>query len=497
MQMAGTTAGCVDLREALAEKTGSALVWRSIQQVGVQAIYLIRTLILARLLLPEHFGLVAIGTTTVGVAVNVTNLGMIPALVQRRSADEVHYDTAWTVGVLRALAITGLMVLSAPFFASAFDAREATNVIRALALRPLFEALASIQIAGLTRELRFRQLASIRVPPAIVDLALAVALASQLGVWAMVVGTLGGAATLIVISYVVAPHRPRFTIDRKAADALIRFGRWIFVRGLLAVVGGAMIQLVISRTLGVAALGLYSLASKLAFLPYQVASDVVGSVAFPLYARLQEDGRAAAGAFRGLLTGSACLLVPAYSIILFLAPDLVDHVLGPRWEGTAPIIQTLAVAGVLGLFEETASPLIQGLGHPRKTVVVGVVETVLIIAIAQPLAAAFGAIGAAGAWIPAVVSSQLMYGYYVQKLVPHPYAGLAQPLSAILAASAVAGGVAYVLGRTIPGSSGPILAGIVAAAVSIGVLWLLDRWLRLGFEVSLIKLFPGLARYLS
>jgi O-antigen/teichoic acid export membrane protein len=482
------------LTETLGRNTGSALVWRSVQQASVQAIYLLRTLVLARLLVPEHFGLVAIGTTTVGVALNVSNLGMVPALVQRRDAQDTHYDTAWTVGVLRALVITGVMALAAPLFASAFEEPRATNIIRGLALRPLFEALASIRLAGLTRDLRFRTLAAIRIPPAVVDLVLAVALAGTMGVWAMVIGTLGGAATVIVLSYMLAPHKPRFTVDHGAADALIRFGRWIFVKGLLGVAGGALIQLVISRSLGVAALGLYSLAGKLAFLPYQVASEVVGSVAFPLYARLQDDRRAAAEAFRGLLTGMSCLLVPIYCIGIFLAPDLVEHVLGERWEGTVHMIQVLALVGVLGIFGDAANPLIQGLGHPRKTVVVGALQTALIIAFAQPLAAQFGAVGAAGAWIPAIASSQILSGYYVRELVPTPFSGLARPLLAMIVASAAAGVVAFVLVGAIGNALGPILAGVLALLTAGGILWDLDRRFRLGFGASIHHLFPRLAR---
>lgn len=482
------------MTERLASRTGTALAWRSLQQVGVQAIYLIRTLVLARLLLPEHFGLVAIGTTTVGVAVGVTNLGMIPALVQSRDPSDRHYDTAWTVGVLRAVAITGLMVLLAPFFAAAFEEPRATNVIRALALRPLFEALASIQIAGLTRELRFRQLATIRIPPAVVDLALAISLASSLGVWAMVAGSLGGSFTVIVLSYIVAPRRPRFAIDRRAAEGLIRFGRWIFVDGLLGVVGGALIQLVISRNLGVSALGLYSLAASLAFLPYQVVSEVVSSVAFPLYAKLQDERRAAAEAFRGLLIGVACLLVPAYTIVIFLTPDLVEHVLGQRWQGTVPIIQVLSVVGMLGLFGDAANPLIQGLGHPRRTAVVAAFQTALIIAFVQPLAASFGAVGAASAWIPAVAASQLLSAYYVDKLVPDPLHGLGPPFLVVLAASAVAGAMAHVLGGLVTNVAGPILAGVAAGATAVAILWQLDRFFGMGFVTAIEKLFPRLAR---
>jgi len=456
----------------------------------------LRTLVLARLLLPEHFGLVAIGTTTVGVALNVSNLGMVPALVQRRDAEPVHYDTAWTVGVLRAVLVTGVIALAAPLLAGAFGEPGATNIVRALALRPLFEALASIQVARLTRDLDFRSLAMIRVPSALLDLVVAVALASRLGVWAMVVGTLGGALAVIGLSYVVAPHRPRLRVDRDAADALVRFGRWVFVSGLLGVASGALIQLVISRNLGVAALGLYALAGKLAFLPYQMASEVVGSVAFPLYARLQADRVAVGEAFRGLLAGMAALLLPMYAIIFYLAPDLVEHVLPGPWQGSASIIQVLAVVGAVGLFGDAVDPLLQGLGYPAKSVAIAALQTGAILVVVQPLASGYGAHGAAASWIPGVLASQILSAYFLVRLVPKPFRALARPMTAVLLASAFAGVFSRALAGSLPGAWGAVLAGALAGLGALWILWFLDRRFGLGFSDGIRRIFPRAEAFL-
>lgn len=432
----------------------------------------------------------AIGTTAVGLALNVSNLGMVPALIQRNDAKLTHYNTAWTVGVLRALLVTGGIAFSAPWIAAAFGEPGAENIIRALALRPLFEALASIQVARLTRDLRFRALAGIRVPPAIIDLFLASLLAKSLGVWAMVVGSLSGSLAVIFLSYWVAPHRPRPGIDREAAGSLIRFGRWIFVSGLLAVAGGALINLVISRSLGVAALGLFVLAGKLAFLPYQVASDVVGSVAFPLYSKLQENREAVAEAFRGFLVGMACLLLPVYAVIVGLAPDVVEHVLGPRWQGTGPIIQVLAFVGALGLLGDAVEPLLKGLGYPRKIVAVGVVQTALIICCVQVFSSHWGVVGAALAWIPAKGASQVLSGFYVSQLVPRPFSRTARPMLAVLFSSLVAFSLAVGLVRGLPGAPGAILAGLCSGLVAFLVLWWLDRRFSLGFAEAIPIVLP-------
>ena len=131
------------------QQAGSALTWRAVQFAGTKVIYFFRLLILARLLVPDDFGLLAIAVTAVGFFVSVTDFGMIPALVQGREVDEDWYDTAWTIGVARALGISAIIMLFAPLIAGIFAEPRSVDVIRVLALGPLLDALASIKVASL------------------------------------------------------------------------------------------------------------------------------------------------------------------------------------------------------------------------------------------------------------------------------------------------------------------------------------------------------------
>ena len=103
--------------EPLATRTGRALFWKSVQLVGVKLIFILRLAILARLLQPDAFGLLAIALIPVDLLLNITDLGMVPALVQRQDVDKEHYDTAWSIGLYRALVIAALVLLAAPLIA--------------------------------------------------------------------------------------------------------------------------------------------------------------------------------------------------------------------------------------------------------------------------------------------------------------------------------------------------------------------------------------------
>lgn len=479
------------------KRAGSALTWKAVQLGGVKAIFFLRLLILARLLVPEDFGLLAIAATAIGFLMQLTNLGMVPALVQGKDVSEKQYNTAWTVGVTRALLVTISVVAVAPFIAQLFSELRAAPIIQVLALRPLLDAVSSIKVADLTRQLQFRPLATLKLVEAIVNTVVSIALAPSLGVWAMVVGTLAGSSTYLGLSYILAPHLPRFLFNSGAARPLIRFGRWIFLTGLVVLAGSYVLQIVISRQLGAAELGLYYLAAQLAFLPTEVASGVVGEVAFPLFARLQTDLQQITRAFRALLTGISALLFPVCALIIALAPALVHNILGPEWAGTIPVIRILALVSIIDLLGEVMGPIFQGLGQPYKVTVIEMVQSLLLIILAWILTSQFGLIGAAFAWLPAIIVSRIISIIFLQRLLPHPIKGLASPMAAIMVVTAVGAITAGVISSAIPGVIGFVMATLVAIAIIGGLLWASDRRFSLGLVDDLGMAFPKVASLLG
>jgi lipopolysaccharide exporter len=481
------------LNDHLVRQTGSALFWKIIQQVGVNGIFLVRLFILAWLLSPEDFGLLAIAMTAIGVLLSVTDFGMIPALIQRLDADQQQYDTAWTVGIVRAVTITGVVLLAAPLIAHIFAEPRALDIIRALAILPLVEATASIKIADLTRNLQFRSLALAKLADALANTVVSISLARSLGVWALVAGTLAGPTAYAVMSYILAPHRPRLSFDRASAQPLVHYGRWIFVTSLTAVSGGAVLRVVISRQLGATELGLYFLAAKLAFLPNEIASEVLGGVAFPLYARLQTNLQQAINVFRRLFIGMLAALLPVFVLLIVLVPSLVGNVLGAHWEGTIPLVRLLAVVGIIGIVGDAAVPVLKGFGQPHKLAILEGAQSVLLIVFVWLFTARFGLIGAALAWFPAAVGTLLAGIFFLNQILLRPFARLEAPLLAITIASGMGAAVALGIDNRFSGVAGFAAAGLLALLVTAAILWILDRRFKLGISKDLARAFPQAA----
>jgi PST family polysaccharide transporter/lipopolysaccharide exporter len=474
----------------LARQTGSAVFWKSLQFGGVKVIFLARTLLLARLLVPEDFGLLAISLIAVDFLLSVTNLGMVPALVQHPGPDDRQYDVAWSIGVTRAALVSTVVFLAAPLIALWFEEPRAALIIRVLAARPLLDAAASIKIAELTRNLRFRTLAMLFLPEALANTAVSIALAPFVGVWALVAGMLAGPLILVVLSYLLAPHRPRFVLDASAASTLVRFGRWILLIGIVSVAARSTLQMVIARQLGAVELGLYYLAAKLAFIPAEISAEVVGTVAFPLYSRLQMEPQQVARAFRAIFTAVTALLLPICVLMVALAPGLVQHVLGARWAGTAPLIQVLALVNVAGLFGDTVSPLLKGLGQPYKLAAIELMQSTLLVGMVWWLTGRVGVLGAPLAWLIAVSFSQILSAYFIRHLLPKPFAGLGRSALAIILVCLAGGLTAWAITGVMPGVLGLAVATGAGLFLIVFTLLALDRLFAFGWLRDLSMAFP-------
>lgn len=479
--------------KSIFEQAGDAISWRSLEQFGTRLIFLIRLIILIRLLSPEDFGLIAIATIAIDLLLSLTNLGMTQALIQLRVVDERHYNNAWTLEIIRGLSVTLVAFFSAPLVSHLFGEPGVEEIVRILALRPLMDAAASIKVVELTRNLNFRSISIIELLKSLANTIVAVVFAKEFGAWALVAGTLAGSATYMWLSYYLAPHRPQFIIDSITIRSLIRFGRWVFLISLIVMVGQFFLRMIISRQLGTEELGLYYLAASLAFLPLEMARLTVGEVAFPLYARIQTDVFQTAQAFRTILISLAVLLVPGIFLMIALTPSLIENVLGAKWEGTAPIIQILALSSLLGLLGETIVPIFYGSGRPDKVLVIEVVQTIVLISFVTLFINNFGVVGAALAWLPAIAASQGICILFIHKVLPKPFYGLALPLGVLTIISALATVFAIRVDRLLPGLFGLVSAAALGLFIVGVLIWILERRYRLGLSVGIVRGYPRLA----
>jgi lipopolysaccharide exporter len=476
---------------------GTAMLWQAFQLGGVKIIYMVRLLVLAIMLTPGDFGLIAIALAATGFLLNLTNFGLIPAVVQAEDMDDARYDAVWTFDMTRSVIISALTVLFAPWIAEIFAEPRAVPIIQVLALRPMIESLMSIKIAALNRNLTFRPLAFLKIIEAIFNAIISISLAKFFGVWAMVFGMIGGAASMVIASYILAPYRPRILYDWKSVKPLLKFGGWLLITGVVAMAGNFGLRIIISRQLGAEGLGLYFLAAQLAFVPSEIASEVVGTVAFPLFARLQSSLQQAARAFQAILTGLMALLYPICALIIVLSPVLVQDILGAKWNGTVPLIQILALVTMIGLLGDATIPLVKGFGQPYRVMQIEFVQSSTLILMIWFFTSRYGTIGTALAWLPAIICVQILCLYFIRDIFSDPLKEALRPLFAIFLATLAGAGISYTAIHLLPNIPGLVIAGLLAALVTGSILWFSDQRYSLGLVRNIAVAFPQVASILK
>jgi len=474
-------------------RAGSALLWKAIQMGGTKILYLMGTLVLSRILTPDDFGLVAIAAVVIVTAMFATDTGMMAALVQLSPLKPHHYHLAWSISVVRGLFVAGTIVLLAPWLGELFAEPRAVPLLRLIALKPLVDGLASPRLADLVREFRFRTLAAIEVVAVAVELVVAIALAPSWGGTAIIVGRLAGCAALALSSYAVAPYRPSLRLHAGAARELVAFGRWMFAIGLTGVAVELVVQVLVSRRLGAAQLGVLMLAGKLAWAPTQFGAEAIASTAFPLYARLRGDDTRLGAAFQAHIIGVMLLLLPITALVIGLAQPLENHILGASWDGTAAMIAYLACAYSLRVVVDAMVPLMKGLGRTWQLFLFKLLEfTVLlgaVLALIGPLRLTSVAVG----WGLCGGTASIAAVVWARREMQLAWGWLARSTIIVLLLSGVTGVVVHLSATMLGGPSGAIVAGLIGVCV-----WLLlvagsERWLRTDFRYAFAAFFPRLS----
>jgi O-antigen/teichoic acid export membrane protein len=476
----------------LGTRTGHALFWNGVSLLAARGISLVRFFILARLLQPADFGLMAIAWAAVELLLVVSNPGMGTALIQRRHVEERDFNTVWTTGLLRTLLVGVVLFAASGPIAAAYGEPRAAPVLQALAIAPLLSAAASPKMAELNRRFAFRRLTVIRLAETGTEAIVSIALATTLAVWALVVGILVANLVRLVVSYVLAPHRPALMLHRGSARSLFRFGRWMFLTGIFVVAGDALLRAVISHRLGTAQLGVFYLSLRLVLLPISVVESAVDVVGMRAHVELGDDPRRRARALQTSLIGLLALLAPGYAILVVLA-STVTSILGPQWSGAVGPIRVMSVAAIFTAVGVACGPVLLATDRPYVVTALSAFRASLLCLGGWVLASYLGLTGAAVGYLTAEAAVAVASLLCMLPLVAGPMPRLPAQILCLFAATSVAAATAFGVDRLLDGVAGLLAAGVSALSLAALVLVALDHRFDTGVTEVLDKLFPRLA----
>jgi lipopolysaccharide exporter len=481
--------------ESLSGRVVGAGLWVVGAKLGARLLAAIRVLVLARLLTPHDFGLVALALLPLSA---LSSSSASPAaLIHRQERSRTLLDTAWTLGLIRKALGTAVLILSAPGIAAFFGSGDATAVIRALALLPLLQGLRNIGVVEFQQELRFGQETFLDASGRVVETVVAISLALWLGnVWALVGGALAGEAVATTMTYVRHPYRPRPRLVRREVGHLVDYGRWTVGSRAIewAIING--VQALIGRGLGTSALGIFQMADRLSHLPISQLPRMSAQVTLPAFAKLQSHPERVRMAYLRVLALVALVSCPAAALLGGYAGSVVRVLLGSQWTEAGAIVPILALHGVFRCFAGTTSPLFPGLGRPALQTAIAASELAAVAA-AFPLLLRRGIAGAAAAVaVGGGVAMVVALGLATRFLRLG-----AGDLGRALGAPGLAALVTLALQARLGGAPGTVVGLATALAVSVAVyVTILLGLIRLGaysldpqVRAVLSRWLPGLA----
>jgi O-antigen/teichoic acid export membrane protein len=351
------------------------------------------TLVLARLLVPADFGIVAMASLVVLLIDTVLDLGVNAALVQNRDAGRADFDTAWTLRLLQSLSAGVLIAIAgAPLAADYFGDERVRAVLWVMALSVACGGLENIGIVALQKNMEFGREFRFTFLRRLGGFAVTIALALWLrSYWAMVVGALAGRVLGVVLSYALHAYRPRWSLAR--IRTLWSFSQWMLVRNIGAWGAQQIDKGAVGRRAGASTLGAYSLADDIAALPTTELLAPIGRALFPAFVRVAGDPEQLVAAFRRAFGVQALLALPAGVGLALVADRVVPLLLGPQWMLAVPLLQTLALISVATALSHCGVYLLLALGRVRALALVTWMQLGLLaalIAFAYPSAGAQG-----------------------------------------------------------------------------------------------------------
>jgi teichuronic acid exporter len=336
------------MQEELKKRALSAVVWSAGEAFSRQGVQFIISIILARLLAPEAFGLIAMLSLFIGLASCFCEGGFSSALIQKQSLSQEDTSSVFYFNIIMGLAAALLFCAAAPWIAAFYNIPELRPLARLMGLNLFLGTFGAVHQSLLAKDLDFRCLMRISFVAAVVSGCVGITLAWRgWGVWSLAIQTLVSTLVSTALLWCWRPWRPAFVFSVKALRSLFRFGSYLFASGLSDMLYTRMYTLVIGKVYSPGDLGLYSRADATQQVPTNLVSAVITRVSFPMFAAVAHDRELLRRALRKVLATVMLLNVPAMLGLLAVARPLTVAVFGSRWASCVPYLQILCLAGAL------------------------------------------------------------------------------------------------------------------------------------------------------
>jgi O-antigen/teichoic acid export membrane protein len=346
----------------VSHKTAISGTWTVGARLVSRVIDLGTMLVLAHLLTPKDFGLVAIAMTIIYIMEAAFELPVSQALVRLDKTEPSHYDTAFTLSLLRGLALSLIVCLSSWPFARFYADSRLLPLVCALSLAPAARGLVSPRLADFSRNLDFSPDFTMEFFGKLAAFATAILLAITVrSYWAIAAGTIVAPITATCISYVLAPYRPHISLSK--LPAFSGFLGWITAAQVVGAFNWQTDRLLLGKLMSKSSLGLFTTANDTSSIPVLALFSPILRPLLSAFSLLKKDPKRLGKSYQNSAIAMVTLGLPILVAESLLAYPAVRLMLGEKWMGAAPLLRLLALSLIPSLFAMPLAPLVMTFGR--------------------------------------------------------------------------------------------------------------------------------------
>lgn len=366
----------------LRAQTTSGLKWSAIERFGQQGFLFITGIVLARLLDPADFGLLAMVSVFVAIGKAVTDGGFTQVVIQRKTLTQVDLSTIFYFNIAVGLASVLVLYFAAEPIARFYKDPRLVEILRFLSVGLLLTSLGGVHKSQLTREMQFKRAVLATAPATLGSGGLAIVLALMgWGVWALVMQFLAMAGLSSLFLWFATGWRPSLVVSRRSLATMFPFGSKLALVGVLDSIFTNIYVLFIGRFFTPIEVGFYQRANSLRQLASQSPTSIIARVLFPTFSKLQNEPVRMRRIFLKAFGMIALVFVPLMAILAGVAHPLIETLIGARWLPSAPYLQLLCISGALYPLHSINLNVIKALGHAGKVLKIGVFKKAITIVV--------------------------------------------------------------------------------------------------------------------
>jgi len=467
----------------LRKDVSHGIFWVAMSQAGNKAVAFVVQIILARILMPEDFGLVAVANLAIASLQLFSELGFTSALIYRKDHVKEASWTAFLLVLMGGLAATLIGIIGAPAVAWFFKDPRVTPLLRVLSVTMLLSAFGQVPLALLAKELDFKKRLVPMVVPSIGNGLVSVICAlSGLGVWSLVAGRITHSLLTSILAYVVTDWRPKWTFNWGLAGEMFDYAKHIIGSQLLIFGITNVDDMFVGRILDAAALGAYGLAYSLSNLPATQITRIVGQVMFPAFSKIQDDAAAMKRVFFEMTHYVSLLSIPIAVATIVFAGDFVYVLYGGKWAAVIVPLQYLGVYGLIRSIAANMGNIFKASGKTKWLTYIALWRLITMLLFLYPATKYYGIVGVSALSAGVAVVDFFISAALVNRIIHAralEYVRCLGPILLVTLGSATIARLAQEQFRATPHARiGFFTALLVMTVLYAGGMWVVDTNLR-------------------